>query len=264
MELTVDRDFHVRAIRPERNGERLPIQTNDDVEEIRRHLDDTGVHVSGFLLANAFGRPDLDREIAWVARVAQVAVSLAVPVVRIDAIMHGERDLPLDERQRHFADAMTRVLRTLGDREVALGIENHGFQGNDPAFLDGLIAAVNDGRLGLTLDTGNFYWSGKPLREVYQAIEHFAPLTMHTHVKNIAYPAEDRERQRDLGWKYGEYVCPLEDGDIDLLLVHDLLRDAGYEHDLCIEDESLGRFPEEQRREVLRQDADYLRRIIGS
>ena len=51
-------------------------------------------------------------------------------------------------------------------RKVDLAIENHGAQGNDPAFLDGVFQKVRSPRLGMTLDVGNFYWSGKPLSEV--------------------------------------------------------------------------------------------------
>lgn len=263
VELAVDRNFEVAAIEPAPDRDRLPLQTDDDVAELRRHLEDTGVSVCGFLLANDFGREDLDGEIAWVTRVVEAACALGVPVVRIDAILSGEHALSPPERQARFADAIGRVLRATDGLEVSLGIENHGRQGNDPAFLEGLLAAVNNSRLGLTLDTGNFYWAGKPLDEVHAILERLAPLAKHTHVKNIAYPETERNRVREPGWRYAEYVSPLEEGDIDLLRLREWLGDAGYEGDLCIEDESLGRFPPEQRPEILKRDVAYLERIVA-
>ena len=39
--------------------------------------------------------------------------------------------------------------------------------GNDPAFLHQVISGVGSPRLGNTIDTANFYWSGKPLSAVH-------------------------------------------------------------------------------------------------
>ena len=115
--------------------------------------------------------------------------------------------------------AMREVLRQTEGSRVAVGMENHGAQGNDPEFLTGVLQAIPDPRLGLTLDTGNFYWSGQPLSELYRIYARFAPRVRHTHVKSIAYPAAERERRRETGWKYGEHASPLADGDIDLARV---------------------------------------------
>lgn len=263
VELAVDRDLRVRAIHPTPQRPMLPIATNDAVEEVRRHLEDAGVTVSAFLLSNDFGREDLDAEVGWVIRAVEAAGALGVPVVRLDARMSGEHN-PGDGRVDRFADAVRRVLAATPDAPVDLGVENHGVQGNDPAFLDGLLARVSDPRFGLTLDTGNFYWSGLRLEEVYEVMARFAVAVRHTHVKNIGYPPSERHRRRSVGWRYDDFVCPLEEGDIDLLSVHDILRDVGYDHDLCIEDESLGRYAPEDRPEVLRRDVDYLQRILGA
>ena len=101
------------------------------------------------------------------------------------------------------------------DTGVRFGIENHGNTTNDPEFLAALFDGVGSKRLGLTLDTGNFYWFGHPLSKLYGLYEQFAPRAFHTHCKSIRYPEDDRERQRPMGWKYGEYNGPIYDGDID-------------------------------------------------
>ena len=142
------------------------------------------------------------------------------------------------------------------------GIENHGWPGNDPDFLRRIIRGVGSPRFGNTLDTANFYWSGKPLSEVHRIIEQFAVTTKHTHIKSIAYPADRRERERERGWGYHEYCCAVYEGDIDMPLVVRYLREAGYKADLCIENEALGRYPEPERKEILRKEAEYLKRLL--
>jgi sugar phosphate isomerase/epimerase len=42
------------------------------------------------------------------------------------------------------------------------------------------------------------------------------------------------------------------------------LRDAGYDGDLCIEDESLGKFSPDERRKVLQRDAEHLKALTAS
>jgi len=155
------------------------------------------------------------------------------------------------------------VLDRTPKSRVSLAIENHGAQGNDPAFLDGVFAKVNSKRLGMTLDIGNFYWSGKPLSEVYRIIEHFAPLARHTHVKNIRYPEELREQQRAVGYEYAKYECPIPDGDLDITRIVGYLKKAGYRNDLCIEDESLGKYDIPARRENVKAAIRLLRNAIG-
>ena len=142
-----------------------------------------------------------------------------------------------------------------------LGIENHGFQGNDPDFIEGLLARVDSPRLGLTLDSGNFYWRGWPLSKVYAIFEQFAPVVKHTHIKNIAYPPEMRETQREMGYEYGKYVCPIHEGDIDHARYIAILHSAGYDRDICLEDKSFGKYTPEQRQANLRAAADFFRPI---
>jgi sugar phosphate isomerase/epimerase len=177
--------------------------------------------------------------------------------------MRTETPEDRDARVRRYTAAVREVLSRTAGSPVAVGMENHGPQGNEPEFLAGVLDAVPDPRLGLTLDTGNFYWSGQPLTELYRIYARFAPRVRHTHVKSIAYPPEERERRRETGWKYGEYASPLARGDIDFPRVVKLLRDAGYDGSLTIENESFGRFPAADRPGVLISDATYLRQLLS-
>lgn len=218
---------------------------------------------SAFLLSNNFGAEDIESEIDYVISAVRTAGKLGIKAVRIDAIMHDTRDWDLDKRTQYFAECMARVLDATSSLDVHMGIENHGVLGNDPDFLDKVLNKVNSPRVGVTIDTANFYWFGHPLSKVHQIIKHFAPRVKHTHIKNINFPPEKREIQRELGWEYGTYASSLREGDIDMKWVARTLAEAGYQGDLCIENESLGRYDLEKQKAILRDDADYLREILA-
>ncbi|HUT75153.1 MAG TPA: sugar phosphate isomerase/epimerase family protein [Armatimonadota bacterium] len=263
VELRFERDCTVAPLTPADGSARRPLDSPDAVKQYRDHLAQHRVRATALLLLTDFNQPEAEAEVQWVVSAVRAAQGLGMATVRVDSNMTGQRELPFDERVARVAAAVTRVLRETEETPVALGIENHGFQGNDPAWLDALFAAVGSPRFGMTLDTGNFYWAGHPLDRVYEILEHFAPRAKHTHCKNIAYPAELRNQQRDLGWKYGEYVAPFDEGDIDHRRVIRLLRAAGYDGDLCIEDESMGHYDPAQWREVLRRDVAHFRELLA-
>lgn len=263
VELGIDREYRVAAINPTSEQPNFVLASESAVQEYKKHLEQNGVKISGILMANNFNAPDLEAELNWVAKTVQIADALGISAVRIDAIMSGEREMSLEKRQSHFAECVHKILDATASSDVALGIENHGFQGNDPDFLDGVLASVGSERLGLTMDIGNFYWAGHPLDKVYEILEHFAPVAKHTHVKNIAYPEDVRNTQRQLGWEYGKYVCPIPDGDIDIAKVAGFLKNAGYDGGLVIEDECLGKFPQEERANIIKRDAEHIKNIVG-
>jgi sugar phosphate isomerase/epimerase len=258
-ELSLDRQMRAPSVVA---GDTFTLSSAAAVEEYGRHLRDNDIRPAGFLLANNFNAPDLDAEVAWVVRALRAAHTLGMPALRVDSIMSGEREMTTPQRVERFVACLSRIVSETADLPTGLGIENHGVGGNDRAFLDAVFAGVGSDRVGMTMDMGNFYWSGMPLSEVYATLEHFAPRTKHTHVKNINYPAEVREQRRAVGWEYGRYACPIAEGDIDLRRVLGFLRAAGYAGDLSLEDESLGKFPPEQRRAVLTRDAEYLRSLL--
>ena len=63
---------------------------------------------------------------------------------------------------------------------------------------------------------------------------------------------------------FRSFRAPLPDGDIEMARVVAILRECGYDGALCIEDESLGKFPVEERPGVLRRDIACLRAAIGA
>lgn len=245
--------------------EEIPVGSDQEAEEYHARLESLGIRACALLTARDFSQDEHEENVGWVVRAVELADRMGIGVVRIDSAMARERELDFQARVELFADGLASVLKRTEGSKVALGIENHGYQGNNLTFLLNVFKRVASSRLGVTMDTGNFYWRGYPLSEVYGILHILAPHTKHTHLKNIAYPADKREEMREAGWEYGKYVAPLDQGDIDHSLVLSMLEAHGYKGDLCIEDESLARFREgEERIAVLRRDVDYVKGLIAS
>jgi sugar phosphate isomerase/epimerase len=212
-----------------------------------------------------FSVGDAESNMAWIARAIEIADLLGAPAVRIDSAMAKEKELDFETRVNLFVEGLGGALKRTPNSKVVLGIENHGFQGNNLAFLLNVFQQTGSERLGSTLDLCNFYWRGYPLSEVYGILRVLAPYAKHTHVKSIHYPAEQREVMREAGWEYGKYSCPLDEGDIDLAKVVGILAKAGYKGDVCIEDESLGKCANAaERADVLKRDVACVRGAIES
>lgn len=221
-----------------------------------------GVKPCSLLLANNFGSEDLQGEIDYVIYALQAAAQMEIKAIRIDAYLSTQDQWPLEKRAQHFADCMKRILDATNTLDVTMGIENHGHKGNEQEFLDAVLNAVGSDRVGMTIDTGNFYWYGYPLKRVNEIIKHFAPRLKHTHMKAINYPADKRDIQREVGWGYGEHCSSLREGDLDLREIVKSFKQAGYIDDLCIENESLGRYNKDKQQAILIDDAAYLREIL--
>lgn len=193
----------------------------------------------------------------------RIAEEIGAEVIRIDPLPRKEKK----DKEEIIENAVRIISKALSDTKnssIKLGMENHGEFGNDPNFLKEIIEKVDSPNLGYTLDTGNFYWSGKPLSIVYEIIKEISPYVFHTHVKNIKYPPNLREKQREIGYLYSTYVSPIYEGDIDHSKIVKILNESGYRGDLCVEDESLGKFNEKIRKEILRKDINYLKSLISS
>ena len=233
--------------------------TDDGIEALAADLKAAGKRISAFCMYNHFeDRPAFEVECG--TRVARAAKALGVKAVRIDVVPHK---LSADAFLELAVKTLASLIEATEGTGVAFAIENHGKTTNDPAFLKPLLDRVGSKRLGVTLDTGNFYWFGHPLSRVYELYEMFAPSVRHTHCKSIRFPETEREKRRPMGWEYSKYNCPLYEGDIDFRRVLKILRAAGYSNDLCIEDESLGRFPAAERDAVLAKEIRYLKDCLG-
>ncbi|MDF2441069.1 MAG: L-ribulose-5-phosphate 3-epimerase [Abditibacteriota bacterium] len=226
----------------------------------KARIEREGAGVCAVLLGTDFSGPDAEAHIQWAVRATRAAHELGAPAVRLDPLT-ANRELSMPQIRDNFVRSVEQVLAQTEETGISFGIENHGAVGNDPEFLDGVFERVGNPRLGMTLDIGNFYWSGFPLSELYGVIEHFAPRARHTHMKSIAYPAEMRDTRRETGYEYGRYCAPLDQGDIDMARVVSALRSAGYAGALCVENEALSKFAAEERSDVVRREVELLRAV---
>jgi sugar phosphate isomerase/epimerase len=229
------------------------------VGALKNQLAERKVRACALSLGTDFGRADQEAEAQWIVDACRLAGELGAPVIRIDPAAWSAK---LDDAEvlRRIADAVGRALAE--SEGVAIGAENHGPVANKQDFIDRMLEQTPSERFGLTLDCGNLYWFGHPLDKVHELVRRYAPRARHTHIKNIAYPADARQTQRAVGWRYGELSCPLPDGDIDLKGVVAALAEAGYGGALTVEDESLGRLSKEDAARELQRDVDYLKTVL--
>ena len=255
-EVEVNRDFSCpNLFTPDKKHS---IATDDQIRALAADLQAHKLQIPAFCLMNRFDE-NPDEEIAWTAAVARAAQKLGVKVIRIDVV---PRRLSGEDFFKFAVDTCKRLVEQIGGTGVKLGIENHGGTTNQLEFLERLFDAVGSDRLGLTLDTANFYWFGYPLDELYTIYTKLAKRAFHTHCKSIAYPKNVQNTKRSMGWEYGKYNCPIFEGDIDFKRVLGILREAGYAGALCIENESLSKFAESERADVLKREVKFLRGLI--
>lgn len=260
IEIDVQSDDRTQFIRED--GAAHSIRNEATILRLKERLAGEGVRVCALLLSTDFSSPRAAADAQSAVNAARAARELGAPVVRIDPLV-SDRSMPPDQVRDNFVRHMESILSWTRELDVDFGVENHGPLANDPMFLDAVLAAVPDSRLGLTLDTGNFYWFGFPLEEVYELIEKYAPVAKHTHLKSINFPPDVAARRREVGYGYKQYCCALHEGNLDLRRVVRTLRGAGYSRDLCIEDESLSRHPPEARVDVLRREVEAVRAAMN-
>ncbi len=233
------------------------LATAAGVERVARDAKAAGQRITAFCMSNQFeSRPEF--EIKRCGETARAAQALGVPAIRINVV---PAKLPRDEFLRAAVNTLKRIVAATAATGVAFAVENHSSTTNEPAFLAALFNGVGSQRLGLTLDTANFYWFGHPLSKVYGFCELLASRVFHTHCKNIRYPASEREKQRPRGWKYAEYACPVGEGDLDYVRVAKALCNAGYHNDLCVEDEFLGNLSAAEATGRLARQIEFLKHV---
>lgn len=248
---------------PEGDG-RLPVWDDAAATAYRARLEDAGLRACALLTAADLGTGGVGEHAAWLERAVRIADVLGAAAVRVDPLMRAEAEIGFDARADRVAEVLDAVIARTPGCAAALALENHGPGGNSPVFLLTVLNAVDHPRAGLALDTGNFYWRGFPRAEVHAIARLFAPRVRHTHLKNIRFPADKRDLDRPAGWEYAACCCGLAEGDLDLARVVDDLRAAGYTGALCIENEALGKAPDDAaRRDALRRDAGHVRALLA-
>lgn len=238
-----------------------------DVDAIEIQLDQSlkpvnvkaidGLPIAAILLMTDFAEDHVE----WVTRAVAFAEQAGVNVVRVDPLT-ARKDLSADRIADNCIASIRDILKRSRGSEVRVGLENHAHFANQESFLDHVLAAIPDPRFGLTLDTGNFYWFGYPLDDIYRLVDKYAPRTVYTHIKSINFPADVRNARREIGFEYKQHCCGLAAGDMDLRRVVGIFRSHQYPGDFCIENESLFKLKEAQKTPALASDVATLRNAL--
>ena len=233
------------------------LATDDGIRALKDDLAASGCRISAFMMSNRLDE-QLDKELEWTRKLVPAAQALGVEIIRIDVV---PRKLEGDKFLSFAIAACKRLCEIAEGTPIRYGVENHGKITNDPQFLEKLFDGVGSPKLGLTLDCANFYWWGHPVNDLYPIYEKFAPRVVHTHCKSIRYPEDKKNIRRDIGWEYAKYACPIYEGDIDFARIIKILRKADYRGDLCVEDESLGKYPASEQADVVRKEIALLKKL---
>ena len=238
------------------------VSDDQSLSKVKRALKSNDVKVCAILLDNDFSAQNVNSEIKYIVRGCEIAYELECSVVRINAFMRPIPTYSMSDYVNRTAEYVKECLSLTRGYDVSLAMENHGYIANDREFIRDVLKEVSSDRFGLTLDTGNFYWYGYPLSELYEIYKEFAPYVKHTHIKN--YIVEEKYREiRRLGLGIGRiHGAPLYEGDIDLKKVIEILKKAGYDYDLTVEDESLYRFDSKLWKEIIKNDIKHLKFIL--
>lgn len=238
----------------------LNLTREEDISKLKEILEKENLKICAILLMNDFGEKKVEREIEYLVRGIKIAQELKVPVVRINAVMKLDYVRTIENALLVTIKCINSALKQ-ANQNIWLAVENHGIVSNRVEFLRELFAQLKDKKVGLTLDTCNFYWYGYPLSKLYEIYQEFAHLVKHTHIKNAI--AKD-SRKNETRKPQEVIMTPLYEGDIELDKVIQILKNANYNYDLTIEDESLSRYTIDKRRDIVKKDRKYLEEILES
>jgi len=194
-------------------------ETEEDYQTAKNLLADAGIvatSLGGYCDFAQFDDVALEEQIAGFVTYCERAVKLGIPITRAFAGDVKEGHSLADFEQR-IIEAFGEVIKRIAHLDVVVGIENHGRLANDGLFLRRLIETVASPKLGMTIDTGNFYWAGHAPDTVAHFFQILAPYTFSVHVKDVAY-------------RGGKPVfVPAGRGIVDLPRLFKLLEGHGYD-----------------------------------
>jgi sugar phosphate isomerase/epimerase len=234
------------------------LATAEGIQVLKDDLSASGCRITAFMMSNHFDER-LEQELESARGIVKAAQPLGVDIIRIDVI---PRKVVGDDFLPFAIKACKRMCEIADGTPIRFGVENHSKITNNPQFLEKLFDGVGSPKLGLTLDCANFYWWGHPVNDLYPIYEKFASRVVHTHCKSIRYPDDKKNVRRAMGWEYAKYCCPIYEGDLDFKRIVKILRKAGYRGDLCIEDESLSKYPATEQADILRKEIAMLKGLV--
>ena len=237
------------------------IDTPENRAKLLAAFKKNGCEIVGFCAVVPFPKDgDEDGAVAWIEKIAKAAAEMKVPIVYMPL---GGRELTQEQFMTRATAFLKRVAPIARANKVQLAIENLGPYLNKPEVLAPLLMAVSTDEVGLMFDPANMYWFGHPRDRIYDLVKIFAPFTRMLHAKNVKYPPDKRDVQREMGWEYGKYAEPVPVGDLDFEKIVGLLVTNGFKGNIVIEDDSLPKMDAAGKKKALQDDAKALREVAA-
>ena len=234
----------------------------DPLKNLTEKLSSRKLKVCAILVENDLSLGDREEEKKYIKNACKICSELNCNVVRINSFMSRINEISMKEYIEIGTKYIKEYLNFAKDYGISLAMENHGLVGNNIDFIRALIREISSEFFGITFDTGNFYWYGYPLYQIYDIAYELAPYIKHTHIKNFKVKEEFKNIPR-LGLGIGRIRnVPLYEGDINFRLLVEILKDRKYDKDLTIEDESLYLFKKEERKDIIKSDVEHLKPLI--
>jgi L-ribulose-5-phosphate 3-epimerase len=222
------------------------------------------ISVAGYNDFTVLDSVELNHQVEKLSWYCKLAADLDVKLVRV---MSGDPDSG-QFRQEHLTSivaGMKLAVTKAAEFNVVLALENHGYLVNDADTLLKILEAVGSERLKITLDTGNFGWSGHSLNDTYRYFEMLASYVVNVHLKD--YIMSDGQVK----------FVPLGKGMVCFTELFKTLQKAGYQGAFLCEYEGVGE-PKElikagtfnrdelvnQLKAGTEQSLNYIRSLSGS
>lgn len=242
------------------------IDTAENRQALKQKLASEGMTIGCFAMVIKISKPaDEQSAVDWVTRAAKAAPEVGCHQLMLPVAIVDEKGGKVSDEV--FVETAKRLVRKLdkvaGETGIQLMLENLGYYWNRPEILLPVLRESKPERVGLLHDVCNMYWFGHPVDKLYEITKEVAPYVRSVHVKSVNYPEDQRNKQRSPGWEYGKYASPVRAGDIDFARVLRIYAKAGYVGDVCIEDDSLGKFDPAGKKKTITDDVALLRELIG-
>ncbi|HOC32107.1 MAG TPA: sugar phosphate isomerase/epimerase family protein [Armatimonadota bacterium] len=205
-----------------------------ELPKVKQKLKDLGLVVSAFATSNDFTDTDPAARAEAVEHIkgaVDTAVELGTDRLRVFAGHHDE--VGFDKALGWIIEGLKASAEYAATKGVYLCLENHGTLAGRGEQVKAILDAVGSPYLKANPDTGNFM---TVKQDPVEAVKVVAPMTGSVHFKDFRW-AKPEETEHVYEGLHGSRVIGtvIGEGDVDLVSIVKLLKDAGYDGFLTIE-----------------------------
>lgn len=194
--------------------------------ECRKQMDGRGLKAGALSAGNDFVLLDEAAIAPEIERMKRICCDLA-PLLGTDTIRtEGGRPkdgVPEEKYVEAMGGCLQRCVPFIEPNGIKLAVDNHGLVTNDADLQVATFEFVGSPNVGSNLDTMNYRWAGHDLETIGRYYEIIAPYVFHTHMKD------------GTGSRASYKGAALGEGEINLALAIECLRDVGYDGVWCAE-----------------------------